>query len=100
MSGFSATISPRQSEEPLAVTAVVDPKPSDYRDTSLCAAYLSPSVMQDGGVHVDDVVRVTTQRSRSAVVRVRGEVADPGETIRFDRFTRQALKAFPHETVT
>jgi transitional endoplasmic reticulum ATPase len=93
-------ISPSVGGAFLAVTAVVDPKPSDYRDTSLCAAYLSPSVMHQGGVQMDDVVRVTTQRSRSAVVRIIGEVADPGETIRFDRFTRQALKAFPHEKVT
>jgi len=84
----------------LAATAIVDPKPSDYRDAALCAAYLSPSVMKAAGVRADDIVRVSTQRGRTAVVRVLGEAAEQGGLIRFDRFTRQALKAFPHEQVT
>jgi transitional endoplasmic reticulum ATPase len=87
-------------EPALSVTAVVDPKPSDYRDAALCAAYLGPSVMKAAGIQVDEAVRVTTERGRSAVVRVLGQVDDQGGSIRFDRFTRQALKAFPHEQVT
>lgn len=84
----------------MAATATVDPQPSDYRDAALCAAYLTPSLMGAAGIRVDDVIRVTTQRGRAAVVRVLGEANDRGESIRFDRFTRQALKAFPHEQVT
>ena len=85
----------------MTATAVVDPRPSDYREALLCAVYLSPAVVQAAGARVGDVVRVTTQRGRSAVVRIVGE-APPDQTgsIRFDRFTRQALKAFPHEQVT
>lgn len=85
----------------MTATAVVDPRPSDYREALLCAVYLSPAVMEAVGARVGDVVRVTTQRGRSAVVRIVGE-APPDQTgsIRFDRFTRQALKAFPHEQVT
>ncbi len=56
--------------------------------------------MDAAGVRLNDVVRVATQRGRSAVVRIVGELAEQGESIRFDRFTRQALKAFPHEPVT
>src|SRR5687767_1052416 len=88
-----------QLEDALAATATVDPRPSDYRDAALCAAYLSRSVMQAAGVRQDDVVRVSTQRGRTAVVRVLGEAEEQGEVIRFDRFTRQSLKAFPHENV-
>jgi len=85
----------------LTATAVVDPRPSDYREALLCAVYLSPAVVEAAGARVGDVVRVTTQRGRNAVVRIVGE-APPDQTgsIRFDRFTRQALKAFPHEQVT
>src|SRR5436305_4283009 len=81
-------------------TATVDPKPSDYRE-SQCAAYLDSMTMAKAMAHVGDVLRLTTKRGRTALVRVVG-VQPPGSggTIRFDRFTRQTLKAFPHEELT
>jgi transitional endoplasmic reticulum ATPase len=58
-------------------------------------------VMAKAMAHVGDVLRLTTKRGRTALVRIVG-VHPPGSvgTIRFDRFTRQTLKAFPHEELT
>ena len=81
--------------------ATIDPQPSDYRDTRLCAAYLAQHVMDAIGVHQGDVVRVSTKRGRQVVARVVGpHPTDSEHSIRFDRYTRQALKAYPHEEVT
>ncbi len=81
--------------------ARIDPQPSDYRDTRLCAAYLARHVMQAIGVETGDIVRVATKRGRQVVARIVGEhPTDSEHGIRFDRYTRQALKAYPHEEVT
>lgn len=81
--------------------ARIDPQPSDYRDPRLCAAYLAQHVMDAIGVQAGDVVRVSTRRGRSVVARIAGgHPEDSNDSIRFDRFTRQALKAYPHEQVT
>ncbi len=87
--------------------AVVDSKPSDYREGRACAAHANASLIATLGAKPGDVLRVTTQRGRTALVRLMPAELDSGNrtseaesTIRFDRFTRQALKAFPHERVT
>ncbi|MPZ13557.1 MAG: AAA family ATPase [Chloroflexi bacterium] len=96
----------------MPIAAIVDPKPSDYREARVSTAYLERALLQAAEVHVGDVVRVSTTRGRSALVRVAGvhpSASTPprdGRTgtstglIRFDRFTRQALKAYPHEGVS
>lgn len=57
--------------------------------------------MEAVGAEVGGVVRVTTKRGRQVVARVVGaHPSDPEHGIRFDRYTRQALKAYPHEEVT
>jgi transitional endoplasmic reticulum ATPase len=82
-------------------SATIDPQPSDYRDPQLCAVYLARHVMEGIGVEVGGVVRVSTRRGRKVVARVAGEhPSDPERSIRFDRYSRQALKAYPHEEVT
>lgn len=84
-----------------AVSASVDPKPNDYRSERLSAAYLHHDLMEAAGVNVGGVIRITTTRGRNALVRIEG--SHPEElvgTIRFDRFTRQSLKVYPHEPVS
>ncbi len=49
---------------------------------------------------VGDVVRIGTRRDRAVVVRVTNVLPEAGASVRIDRFTRQALKAFPHDEVT
>src|SRR4051812_47883658 len=84
----------------MAHHAVIDPRPVDYRDARLCAVYLAPDLMESMHVTTDDVVRITTHRERTVLGRIAGPFGDgaPG-SIQIDRFTRQALKAYPHEEV-
>ncbi|HEY7062976.1 MAG TPA: AAA family ATPase [Chloroflexota bacterium] len=85
----------------MSIAARVDAQPSDYRDARLCAAYLDPAIMAAAGVQGGDALRVRTARGRQALVRLAGpHPAEGAGQIRFDRFTRQALKTFPHEPVT
>src|SRR5215204_3659201 len=84
----------------MAHHAVIDPRPADYRDARLCAVYLAPDLMKAMGAATDDVVRIATHRERTVLARVAGPFADgAAESIQIDRFTRQALKAYPHEDV-
>ena len=85
----------------MAPSALIDPRPSDYRDESMLASYLNPELMQQVGVGLGDVLRISTGRSRSALTRVAGHHPEglPG-TIRIDRLTRQSLKVYPHEEVS
>jgi transitional endoplasmic reticulum ATPase len=80
--------------------AVVDSRPIDYRDARLSAVLLAPDVATAVGAEGGDVVRITTERGRSVLCRVTTSDDDPGSgSLRVDRFTRQALKAYPHEQV-
>jgi transitional endoplasmic reticulum ATPase len=82
-------------------TAVLDPRPIDYREAQLAGVILAPDVRDTLGADVGDRVRVSTVRNRSALCHVAGPTkvdVDSG-SIRIDRFTRQALKAYPHEEV-
>ena len=81
-----------------SVRANVDPRPSDYR-AAAGGIFLTRSVLEAAAVSVGDCVRVTTHEGRAVVGRVAGELAEPNAAVRFDRFARQALKAFPHEAV-
>jgi transitional endoplasmic reticulum ATPase len=81
--------------------AVLDSRPVDYREGRLCTVLLAPGVRTDLGAQDGDVVRISTQRGRSVLCRVTTSSDTPGEgSVRLDRFTRQALKAYPHEEVT
>jgi transitional endoplasmic reticulum ATPase len=81
--------------------AVVDSLPVDYRESRLCTAVPAPDVRAALGVADGDVVRIGTERGRSVLCRVATSSDDVGAgSIRVDRFTRQALKAYPHERVT
>ena len=85
----------------MAVTAIVDAQPSDYRESRLCAAYVVPELAETLGASEGDILRVSTQRGRAALVRLVGPLpAGSQHILRFDRLTRQALKAYPHEEVT
>jgi transitional endoplasmic reticulum ATPase len=85
----------------LDLSALIDPKPSDYRDASMLAAYLDPALMKSAGVALGDVLRITTLRDRSALARVAGPHPEGlAGTIRIDRLTRQSLKVYPHEEVS
>lgn len=75
--------------------AIVDPQPGSYGSTAV-----SLSAINAVGARVGDVVRISTRRNRAVVVRIREVLAESGATIRIDRFTRQALKAYPHDEVT
>ncbi|HVB05101.1 MAG TPA: AAA family ATPase [Acidimicrobiales bacterium] len=81
--------------------AVLDPRPVDYREARLCAVFAAPDVRAALGVGAGEVLRISTERGRKALCRLVDTVDEPGEgSIRIDRFTRQALKAYPHEKVT
>jgi transitional endoplasmic reticulum ATPase len=82
-------------------TAVVDPRPIDYREARLSSVVLAPDVQASLGVGEGAHLRIRTQRKRSALCRVSTSADElSGRAIRIDRFTRQALKAYPHEEVT
>jgi transitional endoplasmic reticulum ATPase len=82
-------------------SAVLDPRPVDYRETQLCTVLLAPDVRAALRAQDGEVVRISTARKRSVLCRVSGSPDNPGTgSIRIDRFTRQALKAYPHEQVT
>jgi transitional endoplasmic reticulum ATPase len=82
-------------------TAVVHPRPVDYREVRLCGMILAEDVRASLGASEGSHLRVTTDRQRSALCQVveTGDVVESG-AVRIDRFTRQALKAYPHETVS
>ena len=85
----------------MAPSALIDPKPGDYRDASLLASYLSPELMERAGVGPGDILRISTARSRRALTRVAGHHPEGLDgTIRIDRLTRQSLKVYPHEEVS
>lgn len=80
--------------------AALDPRPVDYRDAHLCTVLLADDVRAALGAADGQVVRISTQRGRSALCRVADSTDVPGAgSIRIDRFTRQALKAYPHDKV-
>ncbi|GGI02460.1 AAA family ATPase [Egicoccus halophilus] len=81
------------------ISAIVDPRPLDYRSNLLCRAALGTSVRAELGNADGEVVRITTERGRQALCRVADETTAHGRSLRIDRFTRQALKAFPHEQI-
>jgi transitional endoplasmic reticulum ATPase len=82
-------------------SALIDPRPVDYRETRLCTVQLAPDVRAALGAADDDLVRISTERGHTVLGRVAAGEEEPGEgSIRVDRFTRQALKAYPHERVT
>ncbi|MSQ23900.1 MAG: AAA family ATPase [Chloroflexi bacterium] len=90
-----------QPSAPGTAQAIVDPKPIDYRDARIAAALLSAELMHALHIEVGDIIRITTERERSALTRVIGaHPEDVSRTIRFDRFARQNLKAYPHEEVS
>src|SRR5215213_10522884 len=60
----------------MAYHAVIDPRPADYRDARLCAAYLAPDLMKAMGAATDNVIRITTHRERTVLARVAGPFAD------------------------
>ncbi|MFN0070620.1 MAG: AAA family ATPase [Chloroflexota bacterium] len=84
----------------MAHHAVIDPRPVDYREARLCAVFLAPDLLELLHTTTGDTVRITTQRDRTVLGQVAGPFVDgaPG-SIQIDRFTRQALKAYPHEDV-
>lgn len=67
----------------------------------MLAAYLGGDLMEAAGVSPGDVLRISTERNRSALARVAGPHPDGlDRTIRIDRLTRQSLKVYPHEEVS
>jgi transitional endoplasmic reticulum ATPase len=80
--------------------ATVHPRPSGHAER-LAGVFVAPAIMREAGLGLGDFVRIATRRGRSVVGRVIGELEDDaGPAIQFDRFARQALKAFPHEQVS
>jgi transitional endoplasmic reticulum ATPase len=80
--------------------ATVHPRPSAHAER-LAGVFLAPAIAREAGLGVGDFVRIATKRGRSVVGRLVGELdEDAGPAIQFDRFARQALKAFPHEQVS
>ena len=86
----------------MPLTALVDARPVDYREAQLCTVVLAADVRAESASDVGDVVRIRTERGRSALCRVAASASDEPDagSVRIDRFTRQALKAYPHEQVT
>jgi transitional endoplasmic reticulum ATPase len=79
-------------------TATVHPRPSAYNEAP-GSVFVAPALLADAGLNVGDYVRICTRRGRVVLGRVVGELEEDAGQIQFDRFARQSLKAFPHETV-
>ena len=82
------------------VSATVHPQPSAYADQRSGAVYIGASIAEADDIVAGSFVRISTRRGRTVVGRIAG-VLDraQGPVVQFDRFARQALKAFPHEHV-
>jgi len=79
-------------------TATLDPRPLDYRSTQVASAAIAPELLAELGHAGGDHARLTTARGRTALVRITLDAGAASDgSVRIDRFTRQALKAFPHE---
>lgn len=82
--------------------ATVEHMTNEYPGGSRLLAQLDPQLMRENGVMAGDVLRVSTDRGRSVLIRVAPPDAssafEPG-VIRLDRFLRQALKAHLNEEV-
>jgi transitional endoplasmic reticulum ATPase len=82
--------------------ATVDHLANEFSVGSRLLAQLDPALMHRHGVAIDDILRVSTERGRSVLLRLappEGEHFEPG-VLRLDRFLRQALKAHLNEEVT
>ena len=82
-------------------TATVDHMVSDFSAGARLLVRLDGQLMHEHGLRTNDLVRVTTERGRSLLVRLDSQEADqaPG-VINIDRFGRQALKVHLNESVT
>lgn len=97
----------------MSVFAVVHPRPSEDEGERPCAA-LDGRLMAELGAQPGDILRVATARGRVTLVRLvepsrhaksptAAVEAPPGSeapSIRFDRLTRQVLRALPGERVS
>jgi transitional endoplasmic reticulum ATPase len=82
----------------MSPTAVLDPRPLDYRNGRIARAAVPGNVARRLGAVDGAALRLTTARGRSVLVTLTdGEEPLDDGTIRIDRFSRQSLKAFPHE---
>jgi transitional endoplasmic reticulum ATPase len=80
--------------------AVVDRWPSELPSGARCLALFDPTTLARHGLKDDDVVRIATERGRSALARVvAGEGHSADGIVCLDRFVRQALKAHLNEEV-
>ncbi len=82
--------------------ASVEHMASEFASSAHLLAQIDPELMRQHGVAADAIVRVSTERGRSVLVRV--APADESSNfergvIRLDRFVRQALKAHLNEEV-
>ena len=82
--------------------ATVDHMANEYAVGSRLLAEVDPGLLERHGIATDSIVRVSTERGRSVLLRVTPPKAsgmEPG-IIRLDRFLRQALKAHLNEEVS
>ena len=83
------------------VLATVHPQPSAHTSERSGAVYLGILAAAAIGAEIGEYVRISTRRGRAVLGRLAGVLDDTqGHAVQFDRFARQALKAFPHEQVT
>src|SRR5712692_3104056 len=85
----------------MLVSLAVEQSNLEHKASSASLAYLDPAVVEQSGLAVGSLIRVTTFWGRTIWVRVGpAQEADRGSgLIRLDRFQRQSLKARLHETV-
>lgn len=82
----------------MPLKATLDPRPTDYREMGISGVSVSDDLRVALDLRDGDVLRVTAQRGHSVVCRPLDPSPDLGAaSVRVDRFSRQALKAFPHE---
>ena len=87
----------------MSFTATLDPRPTDYRETRIGGVAVSADLRAELGLRDHDVLRVRSKGGRAVLCRPVESVSAPdlsGDSLRLDRFSRQALKAFPHEELT
>ncbi|MSQ09404.1 MAG: AAA family ATPase [Dehalococcoidia bacterium] len=82
----------------MAITAVIDVV-ATIPNARGAAALLAADVAGSLGVTTGDLVKVTSGRGRTALIRITGEASNPG-TLRLHRLSLRALRVQPEEQVT
>jgi transitional endoplasmic reticulum ATPase len=85
----------------MTISVTIDAQPLDYLEDRPTGILLASDMWASLGVQPGETVRVSTARGRTVLCSLLEPASDVRQgSARVDRFTRQALKAYPQESVT